>query len=306
MRTYSIFTPQRWIGATGRQLRRGIRDRQPGDPERESYKDAQIVADVLLNNPNANHYGLYYITTTTLSDLSGLRAEEITVALTILDQLDYASYDDTSEFVWVKEMARVQMFLPLKAGDRQVQAANSWYRQVPRNPYLGRFYDRYVDDLRLETRREEHTQTSADRRVHVEPMTTSLWQQWFLIFLEAYPASRRVGGAAGEAAFARAMRGRGQEHLNVMLDAVYFQRQSEQWLKGVVPGMLKWLDEEHWTRDLAGGRHAGGGSRFECPDNHPECSSPGHHALRVALGVQCNHEPKCQSFLEHYHVEETV
>lgn len=300
MRNYSIFTPQRWMGTTGKKLRRGIKDRHPGDPEREAYKDAQIVADLLLNNPNANHYGLYYITVATMTDLTGLLAEEIERALVILEREEFAFYDDGTEFVWVKEMARVQMFLPLKPGDRQVKSTNTWYRQVPRNPFLGRFFNRYVEDLRLETKRDADGRgTTADVSSEAPPST--LFQQWFHIFLEAYPAPRRVGGSAGETAFKHAMRGRDEGHLNTMLDALYYQRRSEQWVRGVIPSMVKWLDEEHWTRDLPEkGRTA---PRFECPDQHEDCHSPGQHALRSALARECQHAFKCSTFLEHYEKE---
>jgi hypothetical protein len=310
VRTYSVFTPQRWIGTTGKRLRRGIKDRRPGDPEREAYKDAQIIADVLLNNPNGNQYGLYYITVSTMADLTGLLADEIGRALVILEREEFAFYDDATEFVWVKEMARVQMFLPLKAGDRQVKSTNTWYRQVPRNPFLGQFFDRYAEDLRLEGKRDEwaprnpqlplESSAIGNRAGEARP-STSLFQQWFCIFLEAYPSPRRVGGAAGETAFKNAMRGRDEDHLNIMLDALWYQRRSEQWRRGVIPSMVKWLDEEHWTRDLPEKGQAA--PRFECPDGHENCRSPGQHALRAALDSVCRHAFHCKTFLEHYQKE---
>ena len=314
MRNYSIFTPQRWIGTTGKRLRKGIKDRPPGDPEREAYKDAQIIADLLLNNPNASQYGLYYITVATMSDLTGLLDGEIARALMLLEREEFSFYDEGTEFVWVKEMARVQMYLPLKPGDRQVTSTNAWYRQVPRNPFLGPFYDRYGEDLRLDAKRDEWAareprlplETAAiigGRAAEASP-ATSLFQQWFLIFLEAYPPARRVGGTAGEVAFQKAMRGQGQDHLNVMLDALWFQRRSEQWRRGIVPSMVKWLEEQHWTRDLpVDPKTAGRRERFECPDQHTDCRSPGQHALRAALDQVCKHAYRCTSFVEHYNKE---
>ncbi len=306
MRAYSIFTPQRWIGGTGKNLRRAIQGRPKGDPDREAYKDAQIVADMLVNNPAANMYGLYYITLGAMADLTGLDAEEITRALAILAREEFARYDPTSEFVWVKEMARIQMFLPLKPGDRNVKPANRWYQQLPRNPFLGCFFDRYCNDLHLDERREEWR---AERLPAPPPVQTSvsrngdepsLFQQWFLVFLEAFPASRRVGGASGEEAFARAMRGRGEEHVINMVEALHYQKRSDQWLRGVIPSMVKWLDEEHWTRDMplarndAIGRH----ETFRCEQHG--CRSAGQHALRAELDKICKHSPPCESFVDHY------
>lgn len=297
MRTYSIFTPHRWIGTTGKRLRFGIKSRRPGDPERERYKDAQIVADVLVNNPNANQYGLYYVTAAMLSEFTGLTTEEVEGALAILGEERFAYYDPTTELVWVKEMARVQMFLPLKVGNNNIKSANAWYAQLPPNPFLGPFFDRYAADLFLDSARQGNGRLPLETAAPLlPPAEPSLVPQWFRIFLEAYPASRRVGGYAGESAFARAMAGQDEAHLNVMLDALWFQRKSTQWREGVIPSMVKWLDEEHWTRDLT----TKGGAKFKCPDDHPNCTSAGAHALRAALELQCWHEPRCESFLEHY------
>lgn len=296
MRTYSIFTPQRWIGATGRKLRRGIQERAKGDPVREAYKDAQIVADMLVNNPSATMYGLYYITKAQMADLTGLDAGEITEALAILNREEFARYDETSEFVWVKEMARVQMFLPLKPGDRNVKPAQRWYASLPRNPFLPAFYDRYSQDLHLEARRDEWREERLPLQPSAaeEPSGPSLVELWFLTFLESYPAARRVGGAAGEAAFQKAMRGRDESHLIAMCEALHYQKRSEQWRRGVIPSMVKWLDEQQWTRDLPGKSI----NDFEC--EHGTCRSAGAHTLRVELEKVCRHGPPCESFVDHY------
>jgi hypothetical protein len=301
MRQYGILTPQRWIGNTGKKLRRGIQTRQKGDPLRESYKDAQILADCLVVNPNATMYGLYYISLGTMADLTGLDASEIEGALKILAAEKFANYDDTSEFVWVREMARIQMFLPLKPGDRNVKPARTWYRGLPRNPFLGEFFDRYAEDLHLEDRRDEWRQErmpglQSSAQAEAGP---SMEDQWFLIFLEAYPSARRVGGATGEAAFRRAMRGKGEEHLNLLLDALWAQRHSEQWREGVIPGMVRWLEEEQWRRDLPRPRAMGGGT-FTPEDCTHGCSGPGEHASRVQLDKVCGHTPTCTRWLDHY------
>jgi hypothetical protein len=267
MRQYGILTPQRWIGNTGKKLRRGIQTRQKGDPLRESYKDAQILADCLVVNPNATMYGLYYISLGTMADLTGLDASEIEGALKILAAEKFANYDDTSEFVWVREMARIQMFLPLKPGDRNVKPARTWYRGLPRNPFLGEFFDRYAEDLHLEDRRDEWRQErmpglQSSAQAEAGP---SMEDQWFLIFL----------------------------------DALWAQRHSEQWREGVIPGMVRWLEEEQWRRDLPRPRAMGGGT-FTPEDCTHGCSGPGEHASRVQLDKVCGHTPTCTRWLDHY------
>lgn len=312
MRSHAIITPQRYIGTTGKRLRKGIASRMRGDPEREAYKDAQILADLLLANPQANMYGLYYITLAEVANLTGLVTEEVERALAILEEERYAYYDRESEFVWVREMARVQMHLPLKAGDRVVKTANTWYQSTPRNPFLGPFFDRYEKDLRLEgPKRDEWANRTAPLessaiiggREGEASTSTPLFQAWFLIFLEAYPASRRVGGAAGETAFRKAMHGRGQEQLNAMLDSLWYQRRSKQWREGVIPSMVKWLEEEQWVRDLPAAVSVKMQTEAWHCEVHRDCRSPGEHAMRVGLDQQCAHVPKCRSFIDHYNRE---
>jgi hypothetical protein len=86
----------------------------------------------------------------------GIHADRVRAILTYLEHLEFAKYDHDREFVWVIEMARWQLGLtePLKHGDRRIMNANSWYRSLPKNQFLGAFYDRYATDLSLHDRRE--------------------------------------------------------------------------------------------------------------------------------------------------------
>jgi hypothetical protein len=301
VRKYSIVTPQRWYGQTGKSLSRAIQSREKGDPMREAYKDAQIVADVLLTNPNANQWGLYYITINMVTELSGLTSAEVEAAFKILRDEHFAYYD--SAFVWVREMARVQMHLPLKPGDKNIVTVNNWYAHLPQNAFLGEFYDRYVNDLRLSFRREHYMDSAlrlepAAPNSNGGPPTTSLMEYWFMVFIEAYPSSRRDGGRQAEEAFAEAMAGKDEKFLALLCEALYYQKRSEQWRRNVIPSMVKWLREKQWIRDLPTGQSKLiGGPPFECEHG---CRGPGQHALRVEVERFCEHEPRCESVISHY------
>lgn len=142
MREYSLVRPEFWTGKTGRDLRAY----QPGVRE---------VAFYLFSCPNNEQYGLYYKPLGVMSEEMGREPKDIRDALLVLIDLEYCTYDHTNCWVWVFEMAQIQMGLPLKGADYRVKAANRWYQSMPKNAHLGPFFDRYCDALRLEPPRRE-------------------------------------------------------------------------------------------------------------------------------------------------------
>jgi hypothetical protein len=139
MRTASFLSSQFWIGETGKAL--------------HGHLEAQLTAAYLATSPHSYAYGLYYITERMIGDEIGLTVEQVRTALELLDGLDYARYDPHSQYVWVVNMAHYQLALPLHDGDNKIIAVNNWYRRLPRNPFLGPFYDRYAADCQLQDRR---------------------------------------------------------------------------------------------------------------------------------------------------------
>lgn len=126
-----------WTGQTGRRLR-------------THPAEVREVAVYLLTAPGKSLYGLYYKTLTSMREETGRAEKSIRHALAVLDDETFACYDDVNEYVWVVEMAAYQLGpLPLHAGDFRVTNANRWYHRCPPNIFLGAFFDRYGDDLRL-------------------------------------------------------------------------------------------------------------------------------------------------------------
>lgn len=130
----------------------GIRLQQRGS------KDAFIVGLFLTANEFTNMIGLYELSLPKLERKLPIVKTRAALrrALEVLDEERYAHYDVKTEFVWVREMARVRLQLkgqPLAGNDKRTLGAAKVYAHLPLNPFLAPFYDRYGTELRLPVRR---------------------------------------------------------------------------------------------------------------------------------------------------------
>ena len=145
MRTYSMLLPAFWTGITGKAIT-------------AAGKDARIVAAYLLTCEHANMFGFYRLPLLYATEETGLKRREVLAALAQLKLANFAIYDQETEFVWIVEMARFQLgLLPgemLKDGDKRAKGAARLYKQLPSNPFLGPFYDRYSQILGLPIKRD--------------------------------------------------------------------------------------------------------------------------------------------------------
>lgn len=145
---YGILLTSFFHGSTGMRLQ------AMGAPG----KDALLLGAFLTANDWANMIGLYEISLGKLSrHLPILKSRTVVMrAFSVLDQERFAHYDEESEFVWVREMARIR--LKLERGQvirnpRILTAAQNCYQRVPLNPFLSPFFDRYRIELALKHRR---------------------------------------------------------------------------------------------------------------------------------------------------------
>ena len=145
MRTFSTIRSQFWSGPTGKAIT-------------IAGKDTRILATYLLTCEHANMLGLYRLPQLYVAEETGLKRKEVTAAFENLKAIGFAYYDERAEFVWVVEMARFQLGLlpgePVKDGDKRRHAVSKMYKQLPTNPFLGAFYDRYSETLILTLRRD--------------------------------------------------------------------------------------------------------------------------------------------------------
>jgi len=132
MRDYSKVGPKFWIGSTGKRLR-------------AAGMEAQIVAMYLLTSPHANMLGLYYCPAMFIAHETGLGLEGASKGLKRAIEAGFCEYDETSEVVWVIEMASYQVGDSLKPADLRVKGVQNEYASLPDNPYLARFYEKYQE-----------------------------------------------------------------------------------------------------------------------------------------------------------------
>ena len=141
MRRYAKISPQLWIGDTGRQLR-------------EAGSEGLLVALYLLSNPHANMLGLYYLPTSLIAHETGLAPEGASKGLRGAIEAGFCSYDESSEMVFVHEMARYQIADQLATTDKQCTGIQRDYDGLPNNPFLAMFYEKYATAFHLTSRRE--------------------------------------------------------------------------------------------------------------------------------------------------------
>lgn len=132
MRDYARISPRFWIGETGRQIRSG-------------GIESQLVALYLLSSPHSNMIGLYWQPVTYIAHETGIPIEEATKALASLCESGFCQYDQQTEVVWVREMARFQVADRLKPKDKQIVGVQNAYNDVPANPFLAAFFERYSE-----------------------------------------------------------------------------------------------------------------------------------------------------------------
>jgi hypothetical protein len=149
MRSYTILLSPFWTGPTGKRIT-------------AAGKDARIVSTYVLSCDHSNMIGLYRLPLLYVMEETGLKRREILSAIEKLRSLEFSQYDEDTEFVWVREMARIQNgLLPgetLKEEDKRSKGIVALYKHLPSNPFLGPFFDRYADALRLPLRRDFHSE----------------------------------------------------------------------------------------------------------------------------------------------------
>jgi hypothetical protein len=239
-RTYDEF----WTGSTGRAM--------------AAYPSlVRETAHFLVSAPNSVKFGLYHKPIAIMAIEFGRSVDEIRDALGVLAKLDFAHFDDTTSFVWVPRMAFYQYRpLPLRRADYNVKAARKWYSSLPRNPFLGDFFDRYDGSFWL-SNPEVWPGTEVVRRgwqvahvpialpleqppaptlvltppVHVERRQNVDQRQLeadFETWWNDYP--KKVGKLAARAEWMKAAPTR-TTSLDEMLDVLSQQRASHDWLK---------------------------------------------------------------------------
>jgi hypothetical protein len=265
VRSYGITKGTFWSGPTGRDIR-------------VSGADTQLVALYLFTGPNANAIGLYYLPFELLLKHVALPGNRIRKSLLDLDHLHFAHYDDISEVVWVREMAYHQLG-EMRPGDGRVRAVSRLYAELPPNPYLGSFFDRYAEKLQLHVPRRDAISkggplggphpppypdpdpvpnVSITQNARTLPDRTSPhareWpmDEWIRYLTAEYPEKRVTSGHMTEQAFLNAITSDGRQPDLVfadMLEHLANQKRGYQWLvKRMIPRLDNWLRDGLWRQ----------------------------------------------------------
>lgn len=143
MRDFAMVSPKFWLGETGRALR-------------AQGCEAVIVGLYLLTSPHSNMLGLYYLPTELIARETGLGLEGASKGLRSCIEVEFCSFDEAAQMVWVHEMAAWQVGESLAAADKRCAGVRRAYAEQIESPLLARFYERYAQAFHLTESRGIH------------------------------------------------------------------------------------------------------------------------------------------------------
>lgn len=137
-RRFSIIKPEDlWTGPSTRDLRR-----HPAEV-RELFA-------YLLCGPTSERWGIWHLELDLIVLQTGRKDATVLKAFSVLTGMNLAHYDMTSQFVYVPDMPESQFSRwPLLPNDGNVRHAKRWYATLQKNPFLGFWFDRHLNDLFL-------------------------------------------------------------------------------------------------------------------------------------------------------------
>jgi uncharacterized phage protein (TIGR02220 family) len=139
MREFAKISPTFWFTERGRAIKKlGI--------------EAQLLSLYLLTNPHASMIGIYYLPIALIAHETCIPKENVLYVFQLLSQVDYCTYDELSEYVWVHDMAFSQVGSQLKQNDNRVRGVNAAYQLLPDLPFLPAFFEKYQYAFYLKNR----------------------------------------------------------------------------------------------------------------------------------------------------------
>ncbi len=120
--------------------------------ELRRYETACTPRDMmhyLITGPEKNPYGLFLVELDVLERRLVGSERDFINALQVLEQLGFCRFDERTGWTWVIEMAYYQFpgEKPMKPADYRSLSIKKWYRDAPRNVFLGPWFDRYAVDF---------------------------------------------------------------------------------------------------------------------------------------------------------------
>ena len=140
---YGLLFPAYWKGRTGIDILEA------------GGSDALLLGAYLMGNDHANAIGLYHLPFTDVR--IGLTIPRLVTAFEALDRAAYATYDYGTQYVWVKEMARIRMGLRSrseclpKRDSRNIMVARLYRQYAGSTPFVWAFFQRYRKTFHIRT-----------------------------------------------------------------------------------------------------------------------------------------------------------
>jgi hypothetical protein len=136
MRDYAKVGPQFWIGKTGKQMR--------------GHAEAQIVAMYLMTSPHAEMTGVFYCPLMYIAHETGMSLEGALKGLQRLISIDFCTFDEDSDTVFIHEMAKYQIGVELKVNDNQVKSVKKSFSAM-KGIIRSAFFEKYKIAFHLPT-----------------------------------------------------------------------------------------------------------------------------------------------------------
>lgn len=134
MRDYAKVSPKFWTGLTGKSLRK--------------HPEAQIVAFYLMTCPTSEMTGVFVCPLIYIAHETGLGEEGALKGLARLYEIDFCTFDEASETIFVHEMAKYQIGEELKVNDNQVKSVRKAFSAM-KGIIRERFFERYEASFHL-------------------------------------------------------------------------------------------------------------------------------------------------------------
>lgn len=163
MRDYAKVSPHFWTGSTGKQLRQ--------------CPESVVVSMYLMTCPHANMLGLYYMPLLYVAHETGLGMDGASKGLQWACDAGFCSYDDSTEMVWVHEMARFQIAEKLKDTDKRSVGVQNEYNSLPSSPYLEGFYDKYNQAFCMTVKRGFSSNKPVENEAPLKPLASQEQEQ---------------------------------------------------------------------------------------------------------------------------------
>ena len=131
-------------------------DEPMGREIRKMGMSAVAVATYLMINQSVNMLGIYRIPYCSIAySLCASKAKVIKI-IAELSKISFCKYDEDSDYIWVCDLADLQIGQQLHSNDKRVKHINELYHTLPKISFLRNFYDKYAEAFFITSPRENY------------------------------------------------------------------------------------------------------------------------------------------------------